>query len=102
MYSVGVRVVVPEKWRQKLLSELHCDHTGAVKMKGIAHSYMWWPGLDATMAKSCLDCEAMKASSLVALFHPWEWPSRVYEQVHIDFAESLQGTHFLVAIDAFS
>ena len=51
----GIRVVVPDKWREKLLTEFH-DHTGTCKMKAIALSYFWWPGLDQSigrLAKSC-------------------------------------------------
>ena len=101
----GIRVVVPEKWREKLLTELHRDHPGTVKMKNVARSYMWWPGLDSdieAMAKSCLDCQAVKSSPPVAPLHPWSWPSRVYQRVHIDFAGLFQGTNFLVAVDAYS
>ena len=42
----GIRVVMPEKWREKLLLELHRDHPGICKMKSFARSYMWWPGMD--------------------------------------------------------
>ena len=34
----GFRVLIPEKLREKLLNELHHDHPGIVKMKGIARS----------------------------------------------------------------
>ena len=36
----GIRVVIPGKWREKLLTELHRDHPGICKMKSIARSYM--------------------------------------------------------------
>ena len=101
----GIRVVVPERWREKLLTQLHRDHPGIVKMKNIARSYMWWPGLDSdieSMAKSCVECQAVKSSPPVVPLQPWEWPSRVYQRVHIDFAGPFQGTNFLVAVDAYS
>ena len=53
----GMRVLIPKKLRTKLLSELHIDHPGATRMKSIARSYMWWPGLDKdieNMARACV------------------------------------------------
>ena len=101
----GTRVVVPEKWREKVLSELHRDHPGIWKMKGVARSYVWWPGLDKSienLARSCQDCHAVKNSPPAAPLHPWMWPSRVFQRVHIDFAGPFQGSMFLVAVDAYS
>ena len=56
-------MVIPDKWKKKLLVELHKDDPGICRMKHIARSYMWWPGLDAlieSLARSCVDCQAAK------------------------------------------
>ena len=101
----GARVVVPEKFRRKLLNELHSNHPGVCKMKGIARSYLWWPGLDKAieqLAKSCVECQSVKSSPATAPLQPWVWPQRVFQRVHIDFAGPFQGTNFLVVVDAFS
>ena len=101
----GMRVAVPEKWREFLLRELHRDHPGTVRMKHIARSYLWWPGLDTqveALAKSCGDCQAVKGSPPVAPLHLCEWPSRVFQRLHFDFAGPIQGTNFLIAVDAYS
>ena len=42
----GGRVVIPPKFRKRILDELHQEHTGMVRMKAIARSYFWFPGLD--------------------------------------------------------
>ena len=55
----GMRMIIPVKLREQLLSELHSSHFGISKMKSIARSYMWWPGLDDNiekLVKSCADC----------------------------------------------
>ena len=74
-------------------------------MKNIARGYFWWPGLDKCiedLAKSCAECQAVKRAPPTAPLHPWTWPTRVFQGVHVDFLGPFQGTMFLVAIDAFS
>ena len=29
-----------------MINELHRKHPGVVRMKSVARSYVWWPGLD--------------------------------------------------------
>lgn len=101
----GLRVLVPEKWRERVLSELHHDHPGISRMKCIARSYFWWPGLDQCieqLARGCVDCQSVKNAPAVAPLHPWVWPSRPMQRVHSDFAGPFQGAMFLVMVDAFS
>ena len=56
----GRRVVIPPAGREKVLEELHSAHLGIARMKGLARSYVWWPGLDADLeakVKSCISCQ---------------------------------------------
>ena len=98
-------MVIPDKWRSKLLDELQYEHPGANKMKSVARSYFWWPKLDKdieNLAKSCSECQAVKKSPAAAPLHPWTWPSRVYQRVHVDFMVPFQGAMLLVVVDAYS
>ena len=101
----GIRVIVPKRLRAKLLDELHRDHPGIVKMKSVARSYMWWPGLDQdiqNLVKACKSCQSVKNAPPVAPLHPWVWPSRPWQRVHLDFAGPFQNHMFLIGVDAYS
>ena len=99
------RVVIPTKLRKPLIEELHRDHPGMVRMKAIARSYLWWPGLDKDLedrVKSCESCQGVRKNPAPAPLHPWLWPAKPWQRVHFDFAGPFQGRMFFVALDAHS
>ncbi|CAB3249360.1 unnamed protein product [Arctia plantaginis] len=102
----GSRVLVPERFRQVVLNDLHSAHFGTSKMLALARSYCWWPGIDQdvrNMVKNCAECCLnQNKPSPVAPKHVWEFPSRPFERVHVDFAGQFLGVYFLVLVDAYS
>ena len=101
----GSRVVIPEPGREKLLDLLHEGHPGIVRMKSLARSYLWWPGLDEDIERKvlgCEDCQMQSATPAVAPLHPWEWPDRPWSRIHADYAGPFMGSMFLIIIDAYS
>ena len=58
----GMRVVIPEIYRPKVLLELHVSHPGVVQMKGIAKSRVWWPGIDRDIESAVASCEGCQGS----------------------------------------
>ena len=101
----GVRVVVPAKLHKKVLEELHRGHPGVVRMKALAWSHVWWPELDKEIeecAKACSACQANKHVPAKAPLHPWNWPSSLWERIHIDFAGPVAGKMLLIIMDAHS
>ncbi|XP_025758532.1 uncharacterized protein K02A2.6-like [Oreochromis niloticus] len=101
----GVRVVVPPKLRSHVLKELHAAHPGMVRMKSLARSYVWWPGIDSQIelqAKACHSCQRVQKEPGLAPLHPWLWPSCPWERIHVDFAGPFEGHMYLVVVDAHS
>ena len=100
----GSRVIIPKQGRDKLLEELHQCHPGMVRMKSLARSYMWWPGLDKDIenkVKSCEECQQQSKSPALAQLHPFEFPDQPWYRIHIDHAE-IEGKTILIIIDAHS
>ena len=101
----GNRVVVPEQGRSKVLQQLHEGHPGVTRMKSIARSLTWWPGIDKDIEKTvqnCQPCQQHQKSPAPAPLHPWEWPDRPWVRLHIDHAGPFLGKYFLVVVDAHS
>ena len=100
----GLRVVIPDKFQQQILEELHGAHPGIVRMKELARSHVWWPNIDReieTLARNCSGCQKTKSIPSVAPLMPWIWPSMPWYRIHIDFAEK-EGKHYLVVMDSHS
>ena len=97
------RAVIPAKLRSQVLSELHEGHLGIVKMKSLARSYNWWPKIDKDfehLAESCPGCQLQQNEAGRVQLHPWEWPTRPWQRIHLDFAGPFLGRMFLIIVDA--
>ena len=51
---------------------------------------------------ACTACQQVKQAPTAAPLHPWIWPSRPWQRVHVDFAEPFLGSMYLIAVDAHS
>ena len=101
----GMRVVVPAKYRRDILHELHVSHPGKVRMKAVARSRVWWPGIDQDierMVDDCQACQEWRRQPPPSPLCTWPWPSGPWERVHVDFAGPFKGSMFLVVVDAYS
>ena len=101
----GSRVVIPTTARSLVVQQLHDCHPGISKMKSLARSYVWWPGLDEDITRAvqtCEICQNSRPNPPSAPLHPWEWPSRPWSRIHIDHAGPFQGKLFLLVVDAYS
>ena len=101
----GTRVIIPPPGRSIILNQLHETHPGITRMKRLARSFVWWPGIDQEIeerVKSCRLCEETHNIPAKAPIHPWEWPSRPWARVHIDHAGPVNGKLLLIIVDAHS
>ena len=101
----GIRVVIPTKLRDRVLEELHDGHLGVVKMKGLARSHVWWPGIDKGIEEvthACQGCQRMKQNPKLSTLHPWEFPEGPGKRIHIDFAGPFENKTLLCVVDAYS
>ena len=101
----GARVVIPGQGRGRMLEQLHVGHPGASRMKALARSYIWYPGMDKDiedMVASCDVCQQHRKVPAAAPLHPWEYPDGPWKRIHIDYAGPYKGMMMLIVIDAFS
>ena len=101
----GSRVVIPQTLREKVLIELHEVHPGVNRMKALARSFMWWPGMGKDIqerVKNCILGCSNQSNPSAAPVHAWEYPTGPWERLHIDFAGPFMGKMFLIVVDAFS
>ena len=54
------------------------------------------------MVKACTSCQAIKKAPPVAPLHPWIWPTKPWERIHVDYAGPLQNKMILIVLDAHS
>ena len=54
------------------------------------------------LVQKCEECQQVKPAPPKAPLHPWQWPSRPWSRIHVDFAGPMQGKTFLLVIDSYS
>ena len=58
----GTRVVIPTKYQESVLAELHLNHPGIVRMKASARLYVWWPTLECDTEELVRSCDICQTS----------------------------------------
>ena len=101
----GERVVVPEALRLRALRQFHSGHPGSSRMKSVARSFAYWPGMDADIVnfvKRCTNCQQAAKNPPRQTPTPWPQPEKPWSRLHLDFAGPINGITYLVLVDAYS
>ncbi|XP_052566093.1 uncharacterized protein K02A2.6-like [Culex pipiens pallens] len=101
----GDRIVVPLKFRKRIIRQLHRGHPGMDRMKSLARSYVYWPNVDddvVQFVRQCKPCAAAAKSPTKATLESWPLPDRPWQRVHIDYAGPVDGYYYFVIVDAYS
>jgi len=96
----GHRLIVPEKFRSRVLQTIHERHFGFDKMQLRAREAVFWPGITSDLlqtAQSCEVCQTFTRSQQreTVLLH--EVPQEPWEKLGIDFFEFRSTTYLLIA-----
>ncbi|XP_033004085.1 uncharacterized protein LOC117046393, partial [Lacerta agilis] len=87
------------------VKEINQEAIGIVRMKALARSYVWWPGIDAEIegwVKRCEPCQVSRPDPPKAPVQSWEPTQSPWSRVHVDFVGPFQGQHFLIVVDSQS
>lgn len=101
----GHRAIIPFRFRQTLLNEIHCSHMGIVRTKSLARSYFWWPGLDReieAMINSCTVCRENRQNPPKVPSVSWEKTTGPFQRIHLDYCGPIRGENYLIVIDSYS
>ncbi|XP_055542887.1 uncharacterized protein K02A2.6-like [Wyeomyia smithii] len=101
----GDRVVIPARFRKRIIRQLHRGHPGMNRMKALARSFVYWPNIDddiETCVRHCSSCAEAAKSPRKTDLESWPIPSKPWERIHIDYAGPVNGYYYLVIVDAYS
>lgn len=101
----GERLVIPPKFRKRVLQQLHKGHPGVERMRSIARQYVYWPYVDediAKLVKTCTECAAVAKTDRKTTLESWPAPEKPWQRVHLDYAGPQDGWYYLILVDSFS
>ncbi|XP_055589955.1 uncharacterized protein K02A2.6-like [Uranotaenia lowii] len=99
------RVVVPSKFRKQILNQFHRGHPGMVRMKSIARSFVYWPGIDKDIEdfiRRCTPCCTAGKTPTKSTPESWPMPDKPWSRIHVDYAGPVDGLYFLVIVDPYT
>lgn len=97
----GFRIIIPKELTAKILEIGHEGHIAANGMKNKLRAKVWWRTMDKDIehwTDTCDGCRLVRKSASPEPLMPTELPSKVWEQVAIDYLGPLPSGHYLLFI----
>lgn len=94
------RVVIPAQLRPRVLRQLHTGHLGIVRMKALARSYAYWPGIDKDIedtVRRCSKCSSVSKLPVRTTLASRPLPDKPWSRIHVDYAGPFEISFFLVS-----
>ncbi|UYV82343.1 hypothetical protein LAZ67_21001753, partial [Cordylochernes scorpioides] len=97
------RMVIPKSLHERVLQLLHESHAGTNKMKMMARSSIWWPGMDSSIEIITKNCRTCLSNESLPPQRAESWPKYAgpWRRVHMDYF-NFKNKLFLLAVDSFS
>ena len=101
----GTRVVIPKSLRKQVIDILHTSHFGIEKMKHLARTAVYWPGLNFDIKEQCRNCTSCgehQNKPPKMKNHPWMLSEKPWSRIYVDDAVNFMGNNRLVIVDIYS
>ena len=70
-------------------------------MTALTRMFVLWPGMGVEIEETA-ECQQAQLSPPAALLHPWQWPTRPWARIRVDFAGPLDNRMYLIIVDTHS
>ena len=95
--------VILQSLQSQILDILHTGHFGMERMKQLARTAVYWPGIDSAIGLTrCTSCGEHQNKPSKLPVHPWMLPEKPWSRLHIDHAINFMGKNWLILTDAYS
>ena len=64
----GLRVIIPYKYRERIINDLHDQHPGIIRMKALSRIHVWYPYIDKDIETCVANVTKIREIQLRLLF----------------------------------
>ena len=99
----GIRVIIPHRLQDSILTELHQDHSRVIQDEECGQKPCVVARIGQGLgAGSCKACHTVKQRQPITPLHPWIWPTKLWQRIHVDFAGPFMSKFYFLVVDAYS